>query len=322
DSSRVLAIYDWITNHISYDVARMQQLKNNPQGEPQTVADVLKSRSAVCQGYADLFTALCKNLGINALVVGGYAKTNGKVMDMAHAWVVAQLKGEWFLFDPTWGAGYLNNNQFVKRISYEFYKQSPKDIIFSHMPFDPLYQFLSYPISNREFIQGTSSDNKVLFNYSDSLASYSQLSLPGKMTAELRRMEGAGIENDLLQSRKQYLKKGLQFHSSNNSFDEASKAFSRAITLLNKYFEQKNKQFTTIGDNELLQSVDSMDYYVKLARSSLSETVTPNDEQQRAKTNNLASTDQYWKQLEAEEQFVKKYIAADKISRKQLFFKN
>ncbi|MEP7111302.1 MAG: transglutaminase domain-containing protein [Ferruginibacter sp.] len=321
DTAQIRAIYTWIANNISYDVARMQDAKNNPQSQPQVVADVLKMRRAVCQGYSDLFTALCKNVGINALVVTGYVKTAGKVMPMSHSWVAAELGGEWFLFDPTWGAGYVNDNHFVKRFNNTFYKQYPKDLISDHMPFDPLYQFLSYPKSNIEFIDGTPSNNKLFFNYKDSLNQHNQLSSFGQMTAELRRIEGAGIQNDLLQERKQYLKKGLQSYTSKNAFDESNLTFSKAITLLNEYFGQKNKQFSTTGDNDLLQILDSMKYYVKLSRALISQAVTQNDEQQRAKTNNLANIDLYWKQLNQEELFIQKYIATDKTSRRELFKK-
>ena len=321
DTARIRAIYVWITNNISYDVARMQNAKNNPQSQPQTVADVLKMRSAVCRGYSDLFTALCKNVGINALVVPGYVKNAGRIMPMSHAWVAAELGGEWFLFDPTWGAGYMNGNHFVRRFNNTFYKQYPKDIISDHMPFDPLYQFLSYPKNNREFTDGTPANNKFLFNYKDSLNQHNQFSSFEQMTAELRRIEGVGIENDLVQERKQYLKKSLQSYTSKNAFDESNVTFSKAITLLNKYFGQKNKQFSTTGDNDLLQILYSMKYYVKLSRSLISQAVIQNDEQQRAKTNNLANIDQYWKHLNQEELFVQKYIATDKSLRRELFKK-
>ncbi|MCW3089440.1 MAG: hypothetical protein JWP81_509 [Ferruginibacter sp.] len=321
DTAQIRAIYVWIANNVSYDLAGMQNAINNPQSRPQDVADVLKTRSAVCQGYSDLFTALCKNVGINALVVPGYTKAAGRVMPMSHAWVAAELGGEWFLFDPTWGAGYVIDNHFVKRFNNAFYKQYPKDFISDHMPFDPLYQFLSYPKNNREFIDGTPSNSRLLFNYKDSLHQYNQFSSYEQMSAELRRIEGAGIANDLLQERRQYLKRGLQSFTSKNAFDESNVAFSKAMTLLNDYYGQRNKQFSTMGDNDLLQALDSMKYYVKLSRSLLSQAIIQNDEQQKAKTSNLANIDQYWKQLNPEELFVQKYIATDKTLRKELFKK-
>ncbi|MEO6547114.1 MAG: transglutaminase domain-containing protein [Ferruginibacter sp.] len=321
DTSRVRAIYLWVANHIRYDLNRMQRSINNPQTEPQTVADVLRVRSAVCQGYSELFTALCKSVGINTILVGGYAKIGDKTLPMAHAWVAAEFDGEWFLFDPTWGAGYVANNQFVKQFTNAFYKQSPKEMIADHMPFDPLYQFLSYPKSNREFIDGTLAANKLLFNYKDSLQQYTKLSPAQQTTAQLRRLEAAGIENDLLRKEKEFLKKNLQIYSSENANDGAQKNFARAVTLLNEYYGEKNKQFSNISDNDLLIRLDSMKHHIKLARSFASEAIIQNEEQQRIKSNNLASMDKYWAQLNQEELFIKLYIDTDKPSRRRLFMR-
>ena len=321
DTARINAIYSWITNNITYDVARMENIKSNAQSKPQVLADVLTMCSAVCQGYSELFAAICKNVGINALVVSGYVKNDGRIMPMAHAWVAAELDGEWFLFDPTWGAGYLKSNYFVKSFNNAFYKKHPKDFIADHMPFDPLYQFLSYPINNKDFIAGTPSNNKVYFNYKDTLSKFNQLSSFGQMNAELKRIVDAGIENNLIRERKQYLVNVLQLYTSKNAFDESSKSFLKAVKLLNEYFDQRNKQFSKIGDNELLQSLDSMKYYIKLSRSLMSQAVIQNEQQQSATTNNLNNINQYWKQLMQEEQFVQKYIATDLASRKELFRK-
>jgi len=322
DTARLRAIYVWVGSHVNYDIDRMKAVMNKLQKPPQTVPDVLKSRSAVCQGYADLFTALCRNVGINATVVSGYVKLYGKIMSIGHAWVAAELNGEWFLFDPTWSAGYLDNNQhFVKHFNNAFYKIQPKDFIADHMPFDPLYQFLANPINNRQFIDGKVPETKLPFNYKDSLIQYNKLSSFEQMVAQLRRLENAGIENDLLEEQRKYLKINLQSQLSNNSVQEAGNQYSAAVNLLNKYYGFKNKQFASIGDNDLLQAVDSMKHYIKLARSLMSATVTQNEEQQAAKRNNLAGMDQYWTALMLEERFVQQYIITDKARRIELFMK-
>ena len=114
DTDRIRAIYVWITHHISYDVVRLKSMEMNPDQPPQAVANVLNIRRAVCQGYSDLFVVLCKSVNINAIVVGGYTKDQGKLSHIAHAWAAASLDGKWYLFDPTWGAGYLKDDKFIK----------------------------------------------------------------------------------------------------------------------------------------------------------------------------------------------------------------
>lgn len=322
DSSRLQAIYVWVGSHISYDTERMQAVIKKLQQPPQAVADVIKSRKAVCQGYADLFTAVCKGVGINATVVAGYVKQFGRIIPIGHAWVAAELNGEWLLFDPTWSAGYLDNNMhFVKHFNYTFYKIKPADFIVDHMPFDPLYQFLSTPLNNSEFIDGKITTSKPTFNFRDSLIQFNKLSTFEQMQAQLRRLEAGGIENDLIAEQRKYLTINLQSQSSGNTFQEAGVHYSTAVNLLNKYYSFKNKQFTTIADNELVQAVDSMKHYIILARSLLSKTVTQTPEQQAAKNGNLAGMDQYWKTFTQEEQFVQQYINTDKARRIELFMK-
>jgi len=321
DSARIRAIYVWVASHINYDVRRLQDIEKNPDQPPQPVTDVLSSRSAVCQGYSDLFVALCKGAGIEAIVISGYTKNQGKVNPVSHAWTAAQLNGEWYLFDPTWGAGYINEGRFVKSFNNSFYKVPPESLISDHMPFDPMYQFLSYPLTNKEFINGTPAAGKALFNYNDTLVQYSRLSSIQQMSAELRRLEAAGIANDLLLQRQYYLKKGVQSYASKDVFEEGGKAFTNAIELFKQYIAHKNKQFTTIGDNDLRQMVDSIEQYIKLSRSMFLQAVPKTDAQRQARSGNITNADRFWTEINKEKQFVQQYLGADQAARKQLFMK-
>ena len=67
DTSRLRAIYVWVTNNINYDIAKVRARNANIPGVRQPVEDVLKTRNAVCQGYADLFVELCNGLNIRQL---------------------------------------------------------------------------------------------------------------------------------------------------------------------------------------------------------------------------------------------------------------
>ena len=170
DTDRVRAIYVWEANHISYDVKRFNDRDKNPYAPPQTADDVLSTRSAVCQGYSDLFVDLCKAVGINAVRVTGYTKSQGKVNIISHAWAAVELSGKWYFFDPTWGAGYVSDDdKFVKRFNNTFYKILPEKFIGDHMPFDPMYEFLSYPLTNKEFIEGKPAFTRTEFHYEDTL---------------------------------------------------------------------------------------------------------------------------------------------------------
>jgi hypothetical protein len=319
DSARLRAIYVWITNHINYDVPRLLARENNPNSPPQPIEEVLSTRNAVCQGYSDLFVALCQRADINAIVVNGYTKFQGKISPVGHAWVAASLNGEWWLFDPTWGAGYVRNDRFVKRFSNDFYKVPPSKLIADHMPFDPMYQFLSYPLSPGEFRDGKQTSNQTLFQFKDSLSQHVHLSKAQQMSAELRRLEAAGIQNDMLRKRALYLKNSLESFSSKDAFEEGSRAFKSTLALYKDYMGEKSKQFSAISDNDLRTMVDSMFYYLRLSRSMLSEAIPKTDAQRQAKAGNMSNIDRLGGQLTKEKQFVDQYLAADLAGRKQLF---
>ncbi len=322
DTDRIRAIYIWTTNHINYDVASFLAREKRPDNYPkQTVSNVLASRKAVCQGYSELFVQLCKGVGIDAIVVPGYTKKQGRVSLISHAWVAASLGDEWYLFDPTWGAGYVKDEQFVRKFNNAFYKILPADFVADHMPFDPLYQFLSYPLTHKEFTDGKPAANNASFHYKDSLKQHSELSFNQQNAAELRRLEAAGIQNDLLRKHQTLLKMNLQSFASKNSFDEGSKIFSTVVASYNAYIIYKNKQFGTIEDNPLREMMANMEQSTKLSRSLIFETKPQTSEQNKAKFNTLTNIDSFWMQLNKEKQFVGKYLATDKATRRQLFMK-
>ncbi|HEX8333365.1 MAG TPA: transglutaminase domain-containing protein, partial [Segetibacter sp.] len=152
DSERVRALFVWVANNINYDVEKVRLKKVQ---ERTTVEDVLKTRMAICQGYAELLIALNKECNINSILVSGYTKQqNGSISELPHAWVAAEVNNNWYLFDPTWAAGTVKDFQFTRMFSNRFYKKLPDEMIKDHMPFDPMYQFLNYTLLYDEFNKG------------------------------------------------------------------------------------------------------------------------------------------------------------------------
>jgi len=321
DTARIRAIYIWVTNNINYDVAKLLARNSVPNPGRQSPDDVLKTRAAVCQGYADLFIEVCNQLAIPTVFVGGYTKRDQKVSPLAHAWVSAQLNGDWYLFDPTWGAGYLQNNQFIKAPNFKFYKLSPEKMISDHMPFDPMYQFLNYTITNKEFIEGKTSVNKgkVFFNYNDSLKNYNLLSQPQKARDETRRLEANDIANDMIAERLNFLKKGVSSHDFKDRYDDAGNAYKKAISLYNQYIDYKNKRFKTIDDKGLSQLIDSIGHFAASSRSILISLVVQSDAQRQAITAMHSSLEKFGNNFKKEKEFVSEYIRADQDKRIILF---
>ena len=321
DSARIRAIYVWITHHISYDFARVKTRNIKMNEAPQTVEDVLKTRAAVCHGYASLFVDLCNSMGIKAIFIGGYGKAGGMLGGLPHAWAAAEVKGSWYLFDPTWGAGYIRNEQFVWAFNNSFYMVPPDKMIKDHMPFDPMHQFLNHIVSNKEFLDGQTAINtsKPYFNYADTIRQHALLSAADKAAAEARRLEANGIPNPLLRDRLNHLRTEMGAYAGMNKFEESGKAFKQSMALLNEYINLKNKQFAAIEDSKLRQMTDSMSYYATQARTLLFS-IVPRDESHRQNlAGNHQALEKLQKRIMEEKDFVAKYLASDKASRMQLF---
>lgn len=152
DREKVRLIFRWITDRISYDT------QSYFSGTPtETDAEgTLRTRTSVCEGYSNLFEALCKAAGVTEVKIVGYAKgysyRNGaKFDDTNHAWNAVQLDGQWWIIDSTWGAGNVEGKTFVKELK-EFYYLTPPDIfLYSHLPEDPQYQYVKTPITKEQF---------------------------------------------------------------------------------------------------------------------------------------------------------------------------
>ena len=182
DSMKANAIYNWITHNIKYDIKAVQSGKL----KPDKVEKVLKNRLGVCDGYAKLFTAMCKEAGMKAVTVDGYAKDwifdNGdELIIPRHAWSAVMIGGEWQLVDPTWGAGtlvqaptvvrriinkvtfkkitYAKKLKFVFRYDPQYFCMNPDSFRLKHLPADPFWQLRDTAMPLEVFEAGDSAVN-------------------------------------------------------------------------------------------------------------------------------------------------------------------
>jgi Transglutaminase-like superfamily len=154
DRDKARAIFRWIADRVAYDAESFfaqKQEDNSPEG-------VLKSRKAVCAGYANLFADLARRVGLEVATVSGYAKGVGydpdkKLTQTNHAWNAVRLDGDWQLIDATWGAGYLKDKEFVKRFTPLYFLIDPEKLIFSHLPADDKWQLRTPLLEMDEFWQ-------------------------------------------------------------------------------------------------------------------------------------------------------------------------
>lgn len=110
DYDKAKAIAFWIASHINYDTylynnGKTTKLFSAYQG--QTAKDLLKSRVGICGDFAELFIAMCKEAGIRARKVYGYAypsenKPSARELpNYGHAWNQFAYKGEIINVDTT-----------------------------------------------------------------------------------------------------------------------------------------------------------------------------------------------------------------------------
>ena len=147
DIEKVRAIYKWVTTYINYDWETFKE-KNITD---QSAIKVLKTRMAVCEGYANLFKALCEEAKIACEVVNGYTKGADYQIGMSidepnHSWNAVSIAGKWHLIDPTWGASDKNN-----RMNDYYFLPPPEKLIYTHFPERSIWQLLTRKISMQEF---------------------------------------------------------------------------------------------------------------------------------------------------------------------------
>jgi len=143
ERDKARAIFRWITDRIAYDADAYLAGSTDAKVEP-----VLKNRKALCGGYALLFVELGQRMGLNVVNVTGKIR---RTAQGRHGWVAVQIKDNWQLIDPTFGAGELGNDKFAKRFRDYLFFTPPDKMLFTHLPDDPKWQLVKAPVSSEEF---------------------------------------------------------------------------------------------------------------------------------------------------------------------------
>ncbi|MCA9629342.1 MAG: hypothetical protein KC766_16825 [Myxococcales bacterium] len=184
---RVKALHDYVADRIAYDGPSYVAGEYPPWDAPT----VLRTRLAVCAGYAKLLEALGKVTGDKILYVTGDARVgNSPPSGNGHAWNVAQIEGAWYLLDPTWDSGSLSGATFKKQYSTDYLFAPPQVMGITHFPDDSKWQLRSPKISRAEFL-----DQPVLrpWFFNNRLT----LLTPKRAQVTVRQRFGARIENPL-----------------------------------------------------------------------------------------------------------------------------
>ena len=254
---KIRAIYYWITSNISYDIPNMYA-PNNLDSPEVKITNTLKTRKGVCIHYAEVFNDIATKVGIKSYIIGGYTKQFEEVATISHAWNISQIDGKWFLFDATWGAGFVNGKKFEKKQNNTYFKRVPDRMIVNHMPFDYLWQLLNEPLTNSEFISGKSdvAKPKINFDYNAEIEKYEKLSDADQAFEASKRIEKNGLLNSMIQEYYNLKKKEFTVINQNKSVEKLiaiTANFNEAIRDLNDFILFRNKRFKPTQSDETLK---------------------------------------------------------------------
>ena len=141
DLEKARAIYDWLTENISYD----DKGYNSGRYSPTDAESVLKNGVSVCAGFASLFLAIGLEMDLEIEKVSGYSKgyshrEGQRFSRTNHAWNRIKIDGEWKMFDATWGEGYGTavggKLKSVKKFDPFWFDTDPYAFVFTHYPED------------------------------------------------------------------------------------------------------------------------------------------------------------------------------------------
>ena len=328
EEDKIAAIFYWTTHAIAYDLPGSINGQYDTQTSPEKVQSALTTRKGVCMHYAEVFKALADASQIPVELVSGYTKQYGKISTQTHQWCAAKLNGKWELFDPTWGAGVVIENQYQDHFNTYYFRTPPADLIQSHYPFEYLWQLLPNPMSPAQFKSNEPElqPQKISCNPTVELESYLALTEIEKSKLELNHLQMMGISNPMLRAQETYLKREISYFGLNSTSDKLSQLvdeFNASISAYNKVVMFRNQQFKpAISDEELVASVQlpfnnfTQAYASLMALKEVDRALLG---QVNGLTKSFASTKKAW---EVQLAFVQEYVATPIENRAELFYTN
>jgi len=140
----------WIGQHISYDYDLL--VKSNKTEKDVCADSVYKKRKSICDGYCNLFCAMCNDANIECININGIGQnyTDNDVDTTNHAWNAVKLNEQWKLIDVTWCL-----NKATGEIDARYLFGDPQFFLIDHFPEDSKWQLTSTPITKAQFFSKT-----------------------------------------------------------------------------------------------------------------------------------------------------------------------
>ncbi|MBD0335060.1 MAG: hypothetical protein ICV62_06200 [Cyanobacteria bacterium Co-bin13] len=157
---QVKAIHDYVVSRLSYDL-QVLQTGIRPS---QDAARVFRTHRAVCEGYANLFTALAQAMGLEVAYVRGSIRRDLAPLDLIpgtlrltqsdynwtlHAWNAVKIEDSWQLVDTTWDDA--TDSDEASFYSADYLMLPPEVMIKSHLPEHTGWQLLPQTVDRKTF---------------------------------------------------------------------------------------------------------------------------------------------------------------------------
>lgn len=323
-TQKARAIFIWVTENIDYDVNKMFAIEsgghyNSSRIQSEDAKNTLKTKTGVCWDYACLFSDIANKAGLNSFVILGIAGAHSFGDPISHAWCATEIGSKWYLMDPTWGAGFIGHyytlkdpQRFHRKINNLYFMTPPEELIETHMPYDPMWEFLNYPITRDEGYEGNFSlnKNKPYFNYTDTLNKYINQSFIDRLKSVYNRIENNGIDDSVIIHVLKNYKSEIDYYQGKMVLNLYNNAFNQ----MNNYFQYKDNRFIPKKPNAAIKKM------VDDAENSLSQseellTQIAEDAMNKQSLSELKSNIADLKiKIEQQQQFLQQYFQTGKFN--------
>ena len=313
DTEKVRAIYIWITHNIRYDMNRVKVVSYESYHPNKIIKESLSKRKGVCYHYAMLFSAMSEAAGLEMFSIFGYTKDSlNRVSASSHAWNAVKIDSSYYLIDATWSAGYVRNFEYFHKFRDYYFLIPPKQFIKTHIPFDPMWQFIDNPISHKDFKHNNFSklDSIGTFSFVDSIRQYQRQDELSKLENYKQRIIVNGIENKIIKAEITLLESKIKEQKEINEYNRVVNTLNNGIETYNIYINYRNEDFKKPKlhydqAKELIEVAYQNICTAKEKFNALSPT------QWRLKllvSNSIRETDKLISALENEKKFIDKYL--------------
>lgn len=310
--AQLQAIYGWVTANIRYNDDSSYYFNRSVDHETK-IAATLRRRKGVCENYAGLFADLASRIGLTSYVIYGYPIGVSTRGNTGHAWCAVNLDDEWWLFDPTWDAGFHGG--------FQYFMVRPAAFIQTHIPFDPLWQLLEKPVDYRN----TAVKNKAVFHYKDSVKAFLEMDSLQRYLAIERRMKNAGANSKMVRLWQSYNRMHIAIIAGEQDmqlYNAAVDNLNTATEIFNSFVRYRNNGFLPQKPDAAIRTMlEPISLLIAEATKKLdgigllAENFQYNTEGIRQKLASLG------KRNTEQKEFLKKYLAAGPPERAQLFYR-